>query len=83
MQIKNDCEKILPEIQTASKTLIEKLQKSINLTQELNTIGDDAQLKKLDLQDKLRKMQEMMQLVSNMLKNDHDTLKAILQNLKA
>ena len=82
MQIKSDYEKILPEIQSAFQTLIEKIQKSINLTNELTTLGDKTLLKQLDLQNKLQKIQQNYQLLSNMSKNEHDTLKAIISNLK-
>jgi hypothetical protein len=82
MQIKKDYETLEPKIQADFKTLIEKLQKLIACTQELNTIGDDAQLKKIDLQDKLQKQQQFVQTISNIMKNQQDTLKSIINNLK-
>ena len=46
------------------------------------TVGDDSQLSNLDLQDKLQKQQQFIQTISNIIKSDHDTLKAIIDNLR-
>ena len=54
-----------------------------NLEDELQTAGDDAQLANIDLQNMLQKHQQTMQMMSNMMKAQHDTLKAIIQNMKA
>lgn len=37
----------------------------------------------LDLQNKLQKEQQLFQTISNIMKNEHDTLKAIIQNLRS
>ena len=46
------------------------------------TVGDDSQLVKIEFKATLQKEQQIIQLMSNMMKNEHDTLKAIIQNLK-
>jgi hypothetical protein len=47
----------------------------------LSSTGDDAQLANLDLQDALQKQQQTLQMMSNILKNQHDTAKHIIQKL--
>jgi hypothetical protein len=44
--------------------------------------ADISQLLQLDVQDKLQKQQQFVQTISNIMKNEHDTLKAIIQNLR-
>jgi hypothetical protein len=48
----------------------------------LNATGDDSQLINIDLQDTLQKQQQFIQTISNIMKAQHDTLKAIIQNLR-
>lgn len=51
--------------------------------ERLNTIGDDAQLANLDLQNILQKIQQTLQMMSNISKSSHDTMMAIIRNLKS
>ncbi|NPV83020.1 MAG: hypothetical protein HPY46_05505 [Candidatus Aminicenantes bacterium] len=37
----------------------------------------------LDLQNRLQKEQQLLQTISNIMKNEHDTLKAIIQNIRS
>jgi hypothetical protein len=46
------------------------------------TVGDDSQLDSIELQDKMQKQQQFIQTISNIMKSQHDTLKAIIQNLR-
>jgi hypothetical protein len=46
------------------------------------TVSDMSQLDQLALQDAMQKQQQMLQTISNIMKNQHDTLKAIIQNLR-
>jgi hypothetical protein len=48
----------------------------------VNAMGDDAQLANVDLQNQLQKQQQVMQMLSNILKMMHDTAMAIIRNLK-
>ena len=49
-------------------------------------IGDfqylDAELSNISLQDAMNKQAESMQLMSNIQKSQHDTLKAIINNMR-
>jgi hypothetical protein len=46
------------------------------------TMSDMTQMDNVDLQDKLQKQQQFVQTISNIMKNEHDTLKAIIENLR-
>ena len=49
---------------------------------KLSSVGDDAQLANIDLQNSLQKQQQTLQTMSNILKSQHDTLKAIINNVR-
>src|SRR4030095_7507165 len=49
---------------------------------KLNTIGDDAQLANIDLQNILQKQQQALQMLSNISKVTHDTALEIIRNIK-
>lgn len=59
-----------------AKALLEKLEQS------LQTLSDISQMMQLELQDAMNKQQQAMQILSNIMKNQHDTLKAIIQNMR-
>lgn len=59
-----------------AKALLEKLEQS------LQTLSDISQMLQLELQDAMNKQQQAMQILSNIMKNQHDTLKAIIQNMR-
>jgi hypothetical protein len=48
----------------------------------LNTLQDMSQLDQLSLQDAMQKQQQMIQTISNIMKTQHDTLQAIIRNLR-
>ena len=48
----------------------------------MNSLGDMSQLQQLELQDALQKEQQAIQMISNIMKMQQDTLKRIIQNLK-
>lgn len=50
---------------------------------KLSTVGDDAQLANIDLQNSLQKQQQTLQTMSNISKMLHDTAKSIIQNMRA
>ena len=52
------------------------------LEELLNSVGDDAQLANVDLQNMLQKQQQTMQQMSNISKMLHDTAKAMIQNMR-
>lgn len=47
--------------------------------QKLTTVGEDAQLANIDLQNGLQKAQQMLQMMSNVSKMLHDTAMAIIR----
>jgi len=51
------------------------------LEQELKTISDDAQLANIDLQNNLQKQQQIMQMLSNIMKTNHDTAMATIRKI--
>jgi len=53
------------------------------LEQRLNQASDLSQQQQLALQDAQSQQAQAMQTISNIMKNQHDTLKAIIQNLRA
>jgi hypothetical protein len=52
-----------------------------NLEDKLNSVGDDAQLANVDLQDMLQKQQATLQLVSNISKMLYDTAMAVIRKI--
>ena len=50
-----------------------------DLKQQLSTVGDDAQLANIDLQNMLRKQQQTLQMLSNIAKMLHDTAMPIVR----
>jgi len=53
------------------------------LEQKLQTISDMTQMMQLDLQDAMQKQNQAMQTLSAIMKSQHDTLKAIISNMRA
>ncbi len=52
-----------------------------NLEQQLNSIGDDAQLANIDLQNALQKQQQLIQMLSNVSKMLNDTAMAVIRKI--
>jgi len=52
------------------------------LEQSLQTMSDMSQMMQLDLQDAMNKQAQAMQILSNIMKAQHDTLKAIINNMR-
>ena len=50
--------------------------------EKLSSVGDDASLANIDLQNSLQKQQQTLQTLSNILKSQHVTLKAIINNMR-
>ncbi len=50
-------------------------------SEKLNTVGDDAQLANVDLQNALQKQQQTMQMMSNISKQLHDTAMAVIRKI--
>ncbi len=52
-----------------------------NLEEKLNSVGDDAQLANVDLQNMLQKQQQTLQMMSNISKMLHDTAMAVIRKI--
>ena len=52
-----------------------------NTEDQLNSVGDDAQLANVDLQNVLQKQQQTLQMMSNISKMLHDTALAIIRKI--
>ena len=52
-----------------------------NLEEMLSTVGDDAQLANIDMQNMLQKQQRTLQLMSNVSKMLHDTALAVIRKI--
>ena len=66
-------------LQQKGKTLTNN-QRDLDRTYQ--TMSDMSQQLQLQLQDAMNKQQQAMQILSNIMKNQHDTLKSIIQNMK-
>ncbi len=53
-----------------------------DLDAQYQNMTDMSQELQLQLQDAMNKQQQAMQILSNIMKNQHDTLKAIIQNMR-
>lgn len=61
---------------------IKSLQTGLSvLEDQLATIGDDAQLANIDLQNSLQKQQQALQTLSSITKSMHDTAMATIRNI--
>ncbi len=52
-----------------------------NLEDRLNSVGEDAQMANLDLQNALQKQQQLLQMMSNMSKTMHETAMSIIRKI--
>jgi len=52
------------------------------LKESIDELGDDAQMAYLDLQDSVQKQQQLIQMMSNIMKTKHDTAKAAINNVR-
>mgnify|MGYP004269821129 FL=1 len=48
---------------------------------QLNSVGDDAQLANVDLQNMLQKQQQTLQMMSNISKALHDTAMSVIRKM--
>lgn len=52
------------------------------LEEQLSSVGEDAQLANMDLQNALQKQQQTLQTISNVSKMQHDTMMSIINNMR-
>ncbi|MDP1947328.1 MAG: hypothetical protein Q8L77_07490 [Nitrospirota bacterium] len=65
------------ETQVKARTDLEKTR----LAAKLNSIGDDAQLANVDLQNILQKQQQTLQMMSNISKMLFDTAQSVIRKI--
>jgi hypothetical protein len=63
----------------ASKSELDALIKKFE--EDLSSVGDDAQLANIDLQNQLQKQQQLIQMLSNISKTLHDTAMAVIRKI--
>ena len=68
-----------PDLGSASKEEMENYIK--DLEEQLSSVGDDAQLANIDLQNALQKQQQTLQTMSNISKMLHDTAMAVIRRI--
>lgn len=69
--------------QAPARLTLAQLQALVNqMESALSTVGDDAQLANVDLQNTLQKQSQTLQLISDTEKTMHDTAMSIIANLK-
>ena len=68
-----------PEAENGPKAMLEAEIQA--LEDDLSTVGDDAQLANVDLQNALQKQQQTLQLMSNVSKMTHDTAMAVIRKI--
>ena len=66
------------EAQVNARTAAQKAR----LSAKMNSVGDDAQLANLELQNVVQKQQQILQVISNIIKMMHDQAMAVIQNMK-
>ena len=69
----------VPDLEKASKKQLKNFIADLN--QQLSTVGEDAQLANIDLQNILQKQQQAIQMMSNISKMLHDTSMAVIRKI--
>jgi hypothetical protein len=77
------CELSIPDrVPAEGVSDLEQLEAEIKHWEEkLNSIGDDAQLANVDLQNMLQKQQQTLQMMSNVSKTLHDTAMSVIRKM--
>lgn len=80
----NNAQLLKTKLQIAEyrKVAEDNLRQIKDLEMKLSTIGDDAQLANLNLQNVLQRQQQALQMMSNIAKTLHDTQKAVIRNIR-
>lgn len=71
----------IPDLNSATKKQLENYV--TDLGNQYKTMTDMSQLSQLQLQDAMNKQQQALQMLSNIMKHYHDTLTAIINNMRA
>ncbi len=79
LDIANKIDKYIRLLQQKEKSLTDHDQDTDGIMQ---TITDISQQLQLQLEEAMNKQQQLMQTMSNIMKNQHDTLNSIIRNMK-
>ena len=79
LDMANKFDRYARELQRKEKTLTKNKRDVDRAFQTMSYISQQLQLQ---LQDAMNKQQQAMQTLSNIMKNQHDTLKSIIQNMR-
>ena len=71
----------LPLASAAGRSYAARSGASTLLEERLNSVGDDAQLANVDLQNVLQKQQQTLQMMSNISKMLYDTAQSVLRKI--
>ena len=71
----------LPPIDLNTATTDELKARAKDLSEQLLTVGDDAQLANVDMQKMLQKQQQTMQMMSSIARLLHDTAMSIIRKI--
>lgn len=83
LRIKYPKTPILPPLKDVGRLSASELDKEIrNVEDSLNFLEDMTNLWNITLQDQMQRLAQQIQTISNIMKNQHETLKAIIQNLR-
>lgn len=75
-------QKNVAELQRSVQRLQVQQRRLGALARQLQTVGDDAQMMQIDLQNTLQKQQQMVQILSNITKRVHDIQSSIIRDMK-
>ncbi len=74
---------LMQSLMTCQVSLLSSLEEEIEAFEEvLNSIGDDCQLAKLDLQAKLQGQQQVLLMITNIVKMMGEMADAVVRNIK-
>ncbi len=79
VKFSNDIKRQIRDDLSRTRKTLEKYSTSVEAS--LSSIGDDAQLANIDLQNALQKLQHTLQLMSNVSKMLHDTAMAVIRKI--
>lgn len=78
-RIFKDYKKYLSKAKGYIRDLTNTVQRIIGLTEELQSVGDDAQLANIDLQNILQQQQQAMQMMTQISKDLNETSMAVIR----
>lgn len=79
----DDAGNVKVEEVTESVTKAEATSRMEGLEGQLQSVSELTELQRLDLQDVVQKESQIFQMLSSLFKNQHETLRGIIQNLRA